>query len=53
MFDDDNNTFKLYIDGVLAASATNTSSISYSGLGANTLIGRHGNGNCEGEPAGA
>jgi hypothetical protein len=45
VFDDDGDTFYLYIDGVLAASASNTNSISYSGLGANTLIGCHGNGN--------
>ena len=44
VFDDDNNTFKLYIDGAMAASTANTSSISYAGLGANTVIGRHGNG---------
>jgi Concanavalin A-like lectin/glucanases superfamily len=44
VFDDANNTFKLYIDGALAASTTNTSSISYAGLGANTVIGRNGNG---------
>ncbi len=44
VFDDDNNTFKLYIDGVLAASVANSSSISYVGLGANTVIGAHGNG---------
>jgi RHS repeat-associated protein len=44
-FDDANNLFKLYIDGELAASTTVTSSISWSGLGSNTVIGRHGNGN--------
>jgi hypothetical protein len=42
-FDDPHDTFKLYVDGVLAASTTTTSSISYSGLGSNTVIGRHGN----------
>lgn len=42
-FDDPHDTFNLYVDGVLAASATTTSSISYSGLGSNTVIGRHGN----------
>lgn len=45
VFDDDNNTFKLYIDGALAATASNTASINYSGLGANTVIGRQGNAN--------
>jgi hypothetical protein len=44
VFDDDNNSFKLYVDGVQAASTSTTSSISYSGLGSNTVIGRHGNG---------
>lgn len=43
VFDDDSNTFKLYVDGVVAASATNNNSISYAGLGANTVIGRNGN----------
>ena len=43
VFDDDNNTFKLYVDGVLAASVANTSSISYAGLGTDTVVGRHGN----------
>lgn len=42
-FDDPHDLLKLYVDGVLAASATTTSSISYSGLGSNTVIGRHGN----------
>jgi hypothetical protein len=42
-FDDDNNTFKLYIDGVQVTSVSNTSSINYTGLGANTVIGRQGN----------
>ena len=37
------NTFKLYIDGVLAATTSTTASISYAGLGTNTVIGRHGN----------
>lgn len=45
VFDDDNNTFKLYIDGSLAATASITASINYSGLGSNTVIGRHGNSN--------
>ena len=43
VFDDDNNTFKLYVDGVLATSVASTSSISYAGLGSNTVIGRQGN----------
>jgi len=44
-FDDPHDTLKLYIDGGLVASTTTASSISYAGLGANTVIGRHGNGN--------
>jgi Concanavalin A-like lectin/glucanases superfamily len=43
-FDDNANLFKLYVDGVLAASLTTTDSISYAGLGTNTVIGRQGNG---------
>ena len=42
-FDDPHNSLKLYIDGELAATSTTTSSISYAGLGANTVIGRQGN----------
>lgn len=42
-FDDATDSFKLYVDGTQAASITTTSTISYSGGGANTLIGRHGN----------
>lgn len=40
---DAGNTLKLYIDGNEKASVAATSAISYSGLGANTFIGRHGN----------
>ena len=43
-FDDTNNVHTLYIDGVNVASATTSSSISYT-LGANSFIGKHGNGN--------
>ncbi|MEZ6135354.1 MAG: LamG-like jellyroll fold domain-containing protein [Pirellulaceae bacterium] len=45
-FDDTANTAKLYLDGSVVASATISSSISYS-LGSNTFIGRHGNGNTD------
>jgi hypothetical protein len=45
VFDDDNDNLKLYVDGVQVASTSTTNSISYSGLGSNTVIGRHGNGN--------
>lgn len=44
VFDDDNNSFTLYVDGVQAATSSTTASISYSGGGSNTVIGRHGNG---------
>ncbi|MEX0642954.1 MAG: LamG domain-containing protein [Pirellulales bacterium] len=43
VFDDDHNYYRLYIDGVQRANGSTTSSITY-GLGANTVIGRHGNG---------
>jgi hypothetical protein len=43
VFDNPNNALKLYVDGVQAASTTTTSNVSYSGGGANTVIGRHGN----------
>src|SRR3954469_70333 len=42
-FDDPHKSLKLYVDGVLAASTITTTSISYTGLGTNTVIGRHGN----------
>jgi Concanavalin A-like lectin/glucanases superfamily len=41
-FDDLHNTLKLYVDGELAASTTTTASISYSGLGSKTVVGRDG-----------
>lgn len=44
VFDDDGNTFKLYINGAEAASVATTASIVYTGLGSNTILGRHGNG---------
>ena len=44
VFDDGHDTLKLYVDGVLAATTTTTSSVSWSGLGTNTVIGRNGNG---------
>lgn len=42
--DDTNDVQKLYVDGVELASNTDTASIQYSGVGSNTLIGRHGSG---------
>ena len=44
VFDDGHDKLMLYIDGVLAATTTTTASISWSGLGTNTVIGQHGNG---------
>src|SRR4029079_3254420 len=44
VFDDGHDKLMLYIDGVLAATMTTTSSISWSGLGTTTVIGQHGNG---------
>ncbi|CAB1057424.1 Beta-galactosidase (EC [Olavius sp. associated proteobacterium Delta 1] len=43
--DDSGNSQKLYIDGIEEGSSNYTESLSYSGLGSNTFIGRHGNGN--------
>ncbi len=43
-FDDSSNTFKLYIDGVLVATASTANTLSYSGLGSKTIVGGHGNG---------
>lgn len=42
-FDDPHDSLKLYIDGELVATTSTTSSISYAGLGTNTVIGRQGN----------
>jgi hypothetical protein len=39
------DTIKIYVDGVEAASTSTSGAISYSGLGSNTTIARHGNGN--------
>jgi hypothetical protein len=44
VFDDGHDTLKLYVDGTLAVTTSTTSSVSWSGLGANTVVGRHGNG---------
>lgn len=44
VFSDDQNTCKLYIDGVEAASVSTTVTIPYTGLGTKTVIGAHGNG---------
>jgi hypothetical protein len=43
VFNDDQNTCKLYIDGVEAASASTTVTIPYGDLGTKTVIGAHGN----------
>ena len=44
VFDNDSDLVTLYVDGVSAATLSTASSISYSGLGSNTQIGRNGNG---------
>lgn len=44
VFDDGHDVLELYIDGALAATTSTTASISWSGLGTNTVIGRNGNG---------
>jgi hypothetical protein len=44
VFDDDNNICRFYINGTEVASLVTTASISYSGLGSNVILGRHGNG---------
>lgn len=43
-FDDASDTLKIYIDGDLVTTATVTATISYSGHGTATVVGRHGNG---------
>ncbi|MBK9308528.1 MAG: cadherin domain-containing protein [Nitrospira sp.] len=50
-FNDAANSATLYLDGVVVASSTNTSSIAYT-LGANTFIGKHGNGSTTADFAG-
>ncbi len=44
VIDDTNNIQKVYVDGAEKGSTVHTQSISYTGLGSNTFIGRHGNG---------
>ncbi|MCA9390285.1 DUF2341 domain-containing protein, partial [candidate division WWE3 bacterium] len=44
-YDDTNDVQYLYLDGVQIATSSYTGSITYSGLGSNTYIGTHGNGN--------
>jgi hypothetical protein len=44
VFDDDNNICRFYINGAEVASLATIASISYSGLGTNVSLGRHGNG---------
>lgn len=43
VFNDDQNTCKLYVDGVEAASVSTTVTIPYGALGTKTVIGAHGN----------
>lgn len=44
IFNNDDDLFELYVDGAPATSLTTSSTISYFGQGANTVIGAHGNG---------
>jgi hypothetical protein len=44
MIDDDNDSQKIYINGVEVASSAFTGSISYTGQGGDTYLGKHGNG---------
>ncbi len=39
------DTFYVYVDGIVVGSSTSTANVSWSPRGANTFIGRHGNGN--------
>ncbi|MEZ4246451.1 MAG: DUF4347 domain-containing protein, partial [Nitrospira sp.] len=50
-FNDAANSATVYLDGVAVARSTNTSSIAYT-LGANTFIGKHGNGSTTADFAG-
>ena len=44
VFSDDQNYFKLYIDGLEVATTSTTATIPWTGLASKTLIGAHGNG---------
>jgi hypothetical protein len=44
VFNDDQNTCKLYVDGAEVVSVNTTVTIPYTGLGTKTVIGAHGNG---------
>jgi hypothetical protein len=44
VIDASNNSQNVYIDGVVMGSTVHTQSLSYSELGSNTFIGKHGNG---------
>ena len=43
-FDGSTKTYTLYVDGVQVATATFANTVSFAGLGSNTVLGRHGNG---------
>jgi hypothetical protein len=43
VYDDDANTFKVYVDGVERATMNTSRPIVWEGLGTKTAIGRHGN----------
>jgi len=44
IFNNDDDLFELYVDGMFATSMTTSSSVSYLGQGSSTVIGAHGNG---------
>lgn len=43
-FDDTANIWRLYIDGVMVANSATAMTLTYTGVGTNTFIGRQGNG---------
>jgi hypothetical protein len=43
VFNNTGDSLTLYVDGVQVATTATVSNVSYSGAGANTVIGRHGN----------
>jgi Concanavalin A-like lectin/glucanases superfamily len=44
VFDDNQNTCKFYVDGAEAGSVATAVTLSYTGLGTKTVVGKHGNG---------
>ncbi|PZQ49098.1 MAG: hypothetical protein DI551_00145 [Micavibrio aeruginosavorus] len=46
-FDSTNDRFRVYVDGMMAADVENTADVVWTGAGANTWFGRHGNGSTD------